>query len=156
MPQAIFSSPLGFIHLLEEDGAITRLSFTAQAIPLLPSSPLLREAVRQLGAYFTRRLTIFSLPLRPTGTAFQLQVWQELQTIPYGRTISYRQLAQRIGRPSACRAVGNANGKNQLPILIPCHRVIAADGSLGGYSAGDGIEGKAIKKQLLTLEGISI
>ena len=154
MAQASFSSPLGGVILLEENEAIIALRFVKSFHPSVPSSPLLKEAVSQLQAYFEGRLTRFSLPLRPEGTPFQLQVWQALQSIPYGQVISYGQLAESIGKPGACRAVGGANGKNRLPILIPCHRVIAANGSLGGYSTGESIDGQWIKKGLLALEGV--
>jgi len=148
--QAVFISPLGFIRLTEKNEALTFLTFEQHASPLSPETPLLREAVRQLNAYFSGTLKDFSLPLAPQGTHFQMRVWEGLCRIPYGNTISYSNLAEMIGYPGACRAVGNANGKNPLPILIPCHRVIAANGSLGGYSAGSGI-----KERLLFLEGIS-
>lgn len=95
-----------------------------------------RTAIAQLREYFAGARRDFDLPLRPHGTSFQLAAWQQLQRIPYGSTISYAEEAARLGRPQAYRAVGGANGKNPLPIVIPCHRVIAADGSLGGFSAG--------------------
>lgn len=148
---AIFPSPLGLITLEEQNNALTHLRFTPDALPLLPATPLLKEAVIQLNAYFSGHLHAFSLPLSPEGTAFQKIVWQGLQQIPYGETLSYAGLAALIGHSKACRAVGNANGKNPLPILIPCHRVIAADGCLGGYSAGAGV-----KERLLALEGIAL
>lgn len=96
------------------------------------------EAVKQdLHKYFTEGATDFAgLPLDLKGTPFQLKVWQELRRIPRGRAISYRELAQRVGSPKAYRAVGQANGRNPIPIIVPCHRVIAADGSLGGYASG--------------------
>lgn len=101
-----------------------------------PSS-LLREATRQLKAYFAGKLREFDLPLSPVhGTDFQRRVWRELEHIPYGETISYAELARRIGQPAASRAVGAANGKNPLPIVVPCHRVIGADGTLTGYGGG--------------------
>jgi methylated-DNA-[protein]-cysteine S-methyltransferase len=101
---------------------------------------LFTEAVGQLRAYFAGALTRFDLPLRLAGTAFQNAVWSALRDIPYGETVSYGTLATRIGRPTACRAVGAANGANPLPIVLPCHRVIGADGSLTGF--GGGIETK--------------
>jgi methylated-DNA-[protein]-cysteine S-methyltransferase len=97
---------------------------------------LLREAARQLDAYFSGGLTVFSLPLRPAGTDFQRAVWKALLDIPYGRTQSYAGIASALGRPRACRAVGMANSKNPLSIIIPCHRVIGSDGSLTGYAGG--------------------
>ena len=124
MTQAVFLSPLGFIRLTEENEALTALDFDASATPLPSKSPLLCEAIRQLNAYFFGTLKSFSLPLAPQGTPFQNLVWEGLCRIPYGNVVSYGRLAEIIGRPGACRAVGQANGKNPLPILIPCHRVI--------------------------------
>ena len=106
-----------------------------------------REVARQLTAYFEGTLQKFDLELAPQGTPFQLQVWEELQRIPYGETISYGDLAQRVGNPSASRAVGAANGRNPIPIVIPCHRVIGASGSLTGFGGG-----LATKRALLELE----
>jgi methylated-DNA-[protein]-cysteine S-methyltransferase len=111
-------------------------------------TPVLDEAARQLAAYFAGTLRAFDLPLAPEGTPFQLGVWAELARIPYGSTISYSALAERVGRPRAVRAVGLANGRNPLPIVLPCHRVIGADGSLTGYGGG-----LAAKQFLLRLEG---
>ena len=105
------------------------------------------DAIAQLEEYFAGERTTFSLPLAPRGTAFQEQVWSALQGIPYGETRTYGQLAAAIGRPTASRAVGLANGRNPLSIVVPCHRVIGADGSLTGY--GGGLEGK---RALLDLE----
>lgn len=105
------------------------------------------ETKRQLDAYFAGQLTEFDLPLAPEGTAFQQKVWQELQRIPYGATLSYGELARRIGNPNASRAVGLANGRNPISIIVPCHRVIGASGKLTGY--GGGLSRKEI---LLTLE----
>ena len=114
---------------------------------LSPDLPILAEAGRQLTAYFARQLKQFDLPLAPEGTTFQLGVWEELTRIPYGTTISYSELARRIGNPAASRAVGLANGKNPISIVVPCHRVIGASGNLTGF--GGGIQRKAA---LLTLE----
>lgn len=107
----------------------------------------LAEAVRQLREYFAGKRTEFDLPLAPEGTAFQKSVWRRLQEIPYGETISYGELARRVGNPKASRAVGSANGKNKLPIVIPCHRVIAGDNTLGGFGGG-----LPMKEKLLGLE----
>ena len=112
-------------------------------------TPLLREAKAQLDAYFDGRLKVFSLPLAPAGTEFQRKIWGLLQDIPYGTTRTYGEIAALAGDPKACRAVGMANNRNPLSILIPCHRVIGANGSLVGY--GGGLE---IKLWLLQLEGI--
>jgi methylated-DNA-[protein]-cysteine S-methyltransferase len=105
------------------------------------------EAVRQLREYFAAKRTGFDLPLAPWGTEFQRLVWRQLQEIPYGETISYGELARRVGNPKASRAVGSANGANPLPIVIPCHRVIAGNGTLGGFGGG-----LPTKQTLLALE----
>lgn len=107
----------------------------------------LRFARAQLDEYFAGKRQHFELPLHPVGTPFQLMVWQALRRIPYGVTISYGELARRIGKPKAMRAVGAANGRNPLPIVVPCHRVIGADGSLTGFGGG-----LPIKRHLLGLE----
>jgi O-6-methylguanine DNA methyltransferase len=109
----------------------------------------LAEASRQLRAYFARELRRFDLPLDLEGSPFQKRVWAELETIPYGQTRSYRQIAEAIGSPRAVRAVGAANGANPAPIVVPCHRVIGAGGSLVGYGGG-----LHLKEFLLQLEGI--
>lgn len=110
-----------------------------------------RNAIAQLADYFAGRRRSFDLELAAEGTPFQREVWSALTAIPYGETVSYSELARRIGRPSATRAVGAANGRNPLPIVVPCHRVIGADGSLTGF--GGGIE---IKRRLLDLEAGSV
>lgn len=109
------------------------------------------EAKRQLAAYFAGQLTAFDLPLAPVGTAFQQRVWDELRRVPHGQTVSYGELARRIGSPNACRAVGMANGRNPLCIIVPCHRVVGADGKIIGYAGG-----MPRKEALLALEGVSI
>jgi len=113
------------------------------------ANPLLIEAERQLRAYFAGELRRFQLPLDPAGTAFQKRVWGELESIPYGETRSYSQIAGAIGSPRAVRAVGAANGANPVPIVVPCHRVIGSSGKLVGYGGG-----LPLKKRLLELEGI--
>lgn len=146
---AYMDSPIGRIRLEATDTAICRAEWVAaaetgnQAAP----TPLLEEAIRQLKAYFAGERTTFELPLKPEGTPFQQRVWQELLQIPYGRQISYGELARRTGNPKACRAVGSANGKNPIFILIPCHRVIQAGGRIGGYAYGT-----CMKAFLLQLE----
>ncbi|HFE66689.1 MAG TPA: methylated-DNA--[protein]-cysteine S-methyltransferase [Chloroflexi bacterium] len=146
-------SPLGEILLARNDRGLTYLNFQEGTHPL-PINPawqkdndVFRETVAQLAAYFAGDLREFDLPLAPQGTPFQLAVWQALQTIPYGRTLTYSQLAQQIDNPTAVRAVGAANGRNPIPVIIPCHRVIGADGSLTGYGGG-----LPIKEALLLLE----
>lgn len=113
-----------------------------------PDDPLLVETMRQLDAYFGRRRTIFELPLDPVGTAFQKAVWAQLRAIPYGETRSYAWIARAIGRPSACRAVGAANGRNPISIIVPCHRVVGAGGAMTGFAGG-----LTAKRRLLALEG---
>ena len=113
----------------------------------VPPGGVLAEAITQLEAYFDGRLQRFELPLGVEGTPFQRQVWRGLQAIPYGQTRSYGELAVEVDCPRGARAVGNANGKNPIPVIIPCHRVIAADGKLGGYSPG-----LDFKRSLLHLE----
>ena len=109
-----------------------------------------QKAITQLKEYFAGERKVFDLKLRfLAGTEFQQKVWKELQNIPYGKTVSYKELAQRIYNPNACRAVGNANSKNLIPIVVPCHRVIHANGGLGGFSCSLGV-----KKLLLEMEGI--
>jgi methylated-DNA-[protein]-cysteine S-methyltransferase len=110
--------------------------------------PVLRETERQLGAYFAGRLTVFDIPLDFRGTPFQKQVWSALLTIPYGETRSYAEIARQVGRPTAFRAVGAANGRNPISIVAPCHRVIGMSGGLTGFAGG--LEAKAL---LLALEG---
>lgn len=120
----------------------------AAGLEQCPQHPLAVLSLEQLRAWFAGRLRQFQLPLTPQGTDFQRQVWQALQQIPWGTTASYAQIAAAVGRPRACRAVGLANGRNPLPIIIPCHRVIGSSGQLVGYSGG-----LHIKRYLLALEG---
>lgn len=108
---------------------------------------ILQKACKQLTEYFAGSRTFFDLPLAPDGTAFQQKVWQELRKIPYGETVSYGEIARRIGNPKACRAVGGANNKNPILIMIPCHRCIGVSGAMVGF--GCGIK---VKEQLLDLE----
>ncbi len=149
--QCAISSPLGEIFVVASSKGVHAVSMERQETPMaddLQRVPLLKEATDQLTAYFEGRRTSFDLPLIPEGTQFQKRVWSALLEIPYGQTISYAQLAQKVGSPKAYRAVGSANGKNPFCIVVPCHRVIAADRSLGGYAYG-----LSVKSQLLSLEG---
>ncbi len=138
---ALMQSPVGMLALTSDGAALTGL-YTEHgreygyARSGTEAPRYFGEAKKQLDEYFQGRRTAFSLALAPEGTAFQKHVWQALQAIPYGETVSYKTLAARAGAPGAARAVGSANGKNPLCLIIPCHRVIAADGSLGGYSSG--------------------
>jgi methylated-DNA-[protein]-cysteine S-methyltransferase len=146
----LFSTPLWETGLGEKEGAITALYLPGRPVPRLISrpTPLLEEGRRQLLEYLAGERQIFDLPLAPAGTPFQRAVWQALQTIPYGQTRSYGDIARQIGRPKAFRAVGMANHENPIPIFIPCHRVVGSDGSLTGYAGG-----LELKKALLGLEG---
>ena len=134
MEQTVIRSPMGPLTLFAEEGSLTALVYGD--FGGYDHLPLFEEARRQLEEYFAGVRQNFDLPLDPGGTDFQRRVWRALLDIPYGKAISYKELAQRVDRPKGFQAVGQANGKNPLPILIPCHRVIAAAGSLGGYSAG--------------------
>ena len=135
---------------VEDNGrAITIIAFGG-AEDNAPSA-LTRRAFEQLEAYFAGRLHAFDLPLAPEGTLFQQRVWAALRDIPYGETRSYADIAHAIGRPGAARAVGQANHNNPIAIVIPCHRVVAADGSLGGYGGG-----LFVKRALLELEGVTM
>lgn len=146
-------SPLGKILLAGTTDGLTHLSFQAGAQPLVPLPNWHRDeamwatAVTHLRAYFAGKLQTFDLPLAPQGTPFQQEVWRYLQTIPYGRTTTYGTIAQALGKPNASRAVGAANGRNPIAIIIPCHRVVGSDGKLTGYAGG-----LEIKEALLGLE----
>jgi len=149
-----YESPLGLIRIEEDPDGITALTWTDQtANDEIPSGggKFLRDASLQLEEYFTRRRTRFDLPLSIQGTAFQRQVWAALRTIPYGETRSYQQIAEAVGNGKATRAVGMANNRNPIAILIPCHRVIGKNGALTGYAGG--IDRK---EKLLELERISV
>lgn len=151
MISAIHNSPIGPLTLASNGKALTQVEFEGDKYPLpryeLGNDEILDLACRELDLYFSGRLRVFSVKVDPGGTQFQRKVWAALQTIPYGETRSYAQQARAIGAPRATRAVGAANGRNPIPVIIPCHRVIGADGSLVGF--GGGIERKQI---LLTLE----
>lgn len=135
-------SPIGALLLAGEEGALRLISFPEGSRARPPESGWKRDrgpfaaSLAQLEDYFYGSLTEFDLPLAPKGTPFQLSVWRALRDIPYGTTISYGELARRIGKPTASRAVGAANGANPLPIVIPCHRVIGSTGKLTGFGGG--------------------
>ena len=141
MPQYTCPSPIGPLSLVEENGALVEVRWNfdlpRDAAPLaLPATPLLRQAAEELAAYFAGQLRVFTVPLAPKGTPFQQKVWAALREIPYGETRSYKEIAAMVGNEKACRAVGMANNRNPLPIFIPCHRVVGADGNLVGYAGG--------------------
>lgn len=136
-------TPIGRVLLAGRPGVLTGLYVAGhEHCPAVPSAwrrddDALAEARRQLDGYFAGTRTAFDLPLALEGTPFQVTVWSALRDIPYGETISYGELARRVGRPSASRAVGAANGRNSISIVVPCHRVIGADGRLTGYGWGN-------------------
>lgn len=148
-----FESPVGILLLAGDAEALRLVSFETSKRPAPPrpewkqNQAQFAEVIRQLQAYFRGELKEFDVQLAMEGTEFQLRVWNALREIPYGETITYAQLAERIGNPKAVRAVGLANGSNPIPIIVPCHRVIGSDGSLTGFGGG-----LTTKKMLLELE----
>jgi methylated-DNA-[protein]-cysteine S-methyltransferase len=143
-------SPLGAIIVtVDEDGRLTDIRLDGHARSGQRDPRRCATARAQLTEYFAGTRRDFDLPLAPRGTPFQLRVWQALRAIPFGAVRTYGDVARDIGQPLAMRAVGQANGRNPLPIVIPCHRVIAGDGTIGGYSGG-----LHVKHRLLALEGV--
>lgn len=147
-------SVVGPVFIVASESGICGIYLDRQPVPMAkglsgasPEIKSLARAVDQLEEYFRGERHAFDLPLDVEGTEFQKKVWKELSRIPYGRTVSYKEIARKIKNENAVRAVGSANGRNPLCIVVPCHRVIAADGSLGGYSGG-----LAVKKKLLAIE----
>ncbi|HPU50521.1 MAG TPA: methylated-DNA--[protein]-cysteine S-methyltransferase [Burkholderiaceae bacterium] len=152
---SIVASPIGDLLLVADEASLLRLHVrNGRYVPAVQSDwredsshPVLEMARRELGAYFARELRAFSVPIAPQGTPFQQRVWQALTAIPYGATRTYTQQAQAIGQPSAVRAVGAANGRNPISVIVPCHRVLGADGTMTGYAGG-----LAAKRMLLEIE----
>jgi methylated-DNA-[protein]-cysteine S-methyltransferase len=154
MNYTYLDTPIGPLLIAGDDAGIRRIGFPQNGKAHRPEADWnesgrgpVGEAVRQLREYFAGGRTDFDLPVAPEGTLFQQTVWRHLQDIPYGATISYGELAKRTGNPKASRAVGAANGANPIPIVIPCHRVIGANGKLTGFGGG-----LPIKEKLLALE----
>lgn len=154
MNYCYLETPIGTLLIAGDEDAVRRVEFPKNGKARRPEAEWCEssrgpvgEAARQLREYFAGKRTDFDLPLAPEGTAFQREVWRRLQEIPYGETISYGELAKRIGNPKASRAVGAANGQNPIPIVIPCHRVIGASGKLTGFGGG-----LPTKEALLALE----
>lgn len=157
-----FKTPLGpMIAVVDEAGAVTHLDFLKgerdaarwlarhlKGREAMPAKAAVARVAKAMAAYFAGARKPFDLPLAPRGTAFQKRVWAELARIPYGTTLSYGELARRLGRPGAARAVGRANGTNPIAVIVPCHRVIGANGDLVGYGGG-----LVIKAALLAREG---
>lgn len=149
MPQISLNTPIGPLALFEDDGAIVAVDWGW--LPENDETPLLLRAKTQIEDYFAGTRRDFDLPLAPHGTAFQRKVWAALSAIPFGRTRSYGEIARDLG--TAPRALGGACGRNPIPLIIPCHRVLAGDGKLGGYSGIDGVE---TKEFLLRHEGVPL
>jgi len=143
----IMETPIGELRIEEENGYITKIGVLRPGLDdeTIPreSGKLIERCKRELAEYFAGERTKFTIPLNPVGTSFMLHVWEELKCIKYGEVISYKELAERIGNPKAVRAVGGANSKNKLIIVIPCHRVIGANGAMTGYGGG-GIHNKEL------------
>ncbi len=159
MAEALFDSPIGPLYAVASETGLQRLEFVRHASRISPDfdieaecddagSQILRETQQQLAEYFDGERRAFDLPLEPQGSPFQMRVWQAIASIPYGETLSYGDLAAAAGSPGAFRAAGSACGVNKITIIIPCHRVVAANRALGGF--GGGLE---IKTALLKLEG---
>jgi methylated-DNA-[protein]-cysteine S-methyltransferase len=147
MNATVYESPVGPLRLEARDGALVALHLNARPGPENLEDPVLAEAVEQLRAYFAGERTSFALPLAMHGHEFERRVWAALREIPYGETASYGEIAERIGAPGAARAVGLANGRNPIAIIVPCHRVIGANGKLTGFGGG-----LPMKRSLLDLE----
>ena len=153
MYQTSLETPVGTLQLFADDNALYRIVFPAcgdnlpVAGPALEDHPLLSSASLQLSEYFTGHRQNFDLPLSPQGTPFQLAVWELMQQIPYAKTLSYGEIAAELGNPNKARAVGGAANKNPLPLVIPCHRVMGANGKLTGFAGG-----LKTKQFLLSLE----
>jgi methylated-DNA-[protein]-cysteine S-methyltransferase len=153
----VVPSPIGSLLLIADKHALVEMCFAGswKASDIAPDwrrgGDLLAHATAQLAEYFAGERREFELPLAPAGTEFQHRVWHTLRAIPFGSTISYAELARRIGEPTAMRAVGAANGKNPIPVIIPCHRVIGSDGSLIGFGGG-----LPLKRRLLELEQMAL
>ncbi|HZU78844.1 MAG TPA: methylated-DNA--[protein]-cysteine S-methyltransferase [Acidimicrobiales bacterium] len=155
--ETVWGSPIGPLTIRGTDKVLTEIVLPRDKRPAgrrrpgRPTAAAVETALAQLEEYFAGTRTEFDLPLALAGTPFQVDVWQTLADIPYGATVSYGELAAMVGRPTAFRAVGQANGANPIPIVLPCHRVLAAGGRIGGYGGG-----LPIKRQLLALEGVAV
>lgn len=144
-----FESPVGWVEVVATDEGLLSVLFKEQDGGQRHKHPILEQAVHQLKGYFAGHIKRFHLPLAPQGTEFQQNVWQQLVNIPYGKSTNYMAIARQLGDEKAIRAVGTANGRNPIAIVIPCHRVIGTDGSLTGYAGG-----LNRKRWLLQHEGI--
>lgn len=148
-----YETPIGKIGIAEQGGSITNVFFGKTVVPeeyVVEETPVLKQAYTQLTEYFEGTRKEFDLPFYLEGTDFEKQVWAVLFTIPYGETRTYKQIAEQLGKPNACRAVGRANGLNPISLFYPCHRVIGSNGKLTGYAGG-----LDAKQYLLEKEGIT-
>lgn len=154
--QALFDTPIGTLTIIASDDGLTHVLFDGQTpdevglgndLPIVDDDPVLCATEAQLHEYFAGDREDFDVPLDLRGTEFQVEAWQALASVPYGETTSYGEQAERIGRPGAFRAVGAANGKNPVPIILPCHRIVGANGALTGFAGG-----LDLKQKLLSLE----
>jgi methylated-DNA-[protein]-cysteine S-methyltransferase len=137
MPLTYYKTPVGIARITEEDGFITSISIRDEEFEITePETPVLKMATQQLGEYFAGKRKVFDLPIRQAGSDFQQKVWDELLKIEYGKTISYLQQSKLMNNPLGIRAIASANGRNNLWIVVPCHRVIGSNGSLTGYAGG--------------------
>lgn len=134
--KAYYSSPIGMMEIAGTEDGISSIIFTDDEVTTGMVPEILKDAYDQLDEYFKGKRKVFDLKLSPEGTEFQKRVWEELENIPFGETLSYKDIASRIGNIKAVRAVGNANGKNPISIVVPCHRVIGSSGDLTGYAGG--------------------
>ena len=134
--KAHYKSPIGLIEITGNEAGILSLNFLEEVVDTFDVHPCLKECLKQIDEYFTKKRTGFTVKLQLQGTKFQKKVWQQLLKIPFGKTVSYLDVATWIGDKKATRAVGSANGKNKIAIIIPCHRVIGSNGKLTGYAGG--------------------
>lgn len=143
-----YPTPVGTLYITQNGGFISRITFSPESKnATYEETPLLKKVSAQFEEYFKGKRKIFDFPLKPEGTPFQQKIWELLKEIPYGKCCTYKQLAEASGNAKACRAVGMANKKNPLMIVVPCHRVIGTNGTLTGYASG-----LDVKKQLLKIE----
>lgn len=136
MNNQLLQTPIGWLNIVADESAVTAIEFDADPDASQSPNAISQLCCQQLEAYFKGEIKDFDMPLNMDGTDFQRQVWQALNQVPYGETCSYADIANRIGNPKAVRAVGAANGKNPIPIIVPCHRVIGSTGKLTGYAGG--------------------
>ena len=152
----VFTSPLGTLSVCVSKGQIVEVGFISEALPSFSESTsdasIAKEAASQLRDYFAGKRKSFDLPLHFSGTKFQEEIWHEIAKVPFGQSATYKDLAMRIGKPLAARAVGGAVGANPIGIIVGCHRILGSSGRLTGYSGGSGVP---TKKKLLELEGIA-